>query len=210
MDLKDVNLFVLSLLLSLSNGFSVITVIDSLSGIITGSTTTYTVSSSMPMLSINSSGIVTDDNNTITLMFSDPVDLTISPHLTNKAAVFSNQSPNNTFVGDAGSWSFTPGTQTAGYNPNPWYVFTSSSSSMSNIITTDRIISGGGHSSGAPNAHEDWGAFTINGIQTLTWNIPDGSNRESYMFSAEISVPEPSGSVLLSFGILLLMARRKR
>jgi len=138
-------------------------------------------------------------------MFSGPVNLTIAPHLSNMAAVFSNQNTNNIFSGDAGIWSFTPGTQTPGYTPNPWYTFAGST------LTTDRITTGGGHGSGAPNANEDWGSFSITGVQTLTWTIPDGSNREAFKFSADAAaVPEPSRSVLLGLGFLLLMARRNR
>jgi len=203
MTLTKTYLPILLLLLATARVFSAVTIIDSTSGSIAGSSITYTVSSSNT-ITINSDGIRTDDDNTVMFMFTDSVDLTIAPHLTNTSAVFSNQSPNNSFAGDAGSWSFISGAQTAGYNPNPWYGFSGST------LTTNRITSGGGHGSGAPNANENWGSFVISGVETLTWNIPDGSNREAFLFSVDATVPEPSGSVLLSFGFLLLIARRKR
>ncbi len=198
-------LFCAIALLTTSRAFSAITNIDSLSGTIVGTTTTYTVLSNNA-ITIDGNGIRTGEDNTITIKFTDPVDLTISPHLTNTSAVFSNQSPNNTFSGNAGSWSFTAGTQTAGYTgtSDPWYVITGS------LLATNRITDGGGHGSGAPSADEDWGSFLISGVKTLTWTIPDGSNREAFKFSADVTVPEPSGSILLNFGLLLLIARRKR
>ncbi len=66
------------------------------------------------------------------------------------------------------------------------------------------------HNSGAPLGNEDWGVFVISGVEELTWFKPEGSNREAFLFSADTTVPEPSGSVLLSCGLLLLITRRRR
>lgn len=205
MTLKKINLVPLCLLLMTSTGFSALTVIDSTSGTILGTSTTYTVTSTDD-ITIKNDGINTAENNTITITFTAPVDLTIAPHLSNTTAVFSNTSPNNTFVGDTGSWSFTAGTLTSSLvsDPSPWYVISGST------ITTNKITDGGDHSSGAPRANEDWGSFTISGVQTFTWNALQDANNEAYRFLATAAVPEPSGSVLLGLGFLVLLARRNR
>ena len=157
-----------------------------------------------------------------TITFTAPVDIMIFNSTIDRANNFDDQSGalsadvSAITVGGSTGWSYAPGAfdLTAGTLGDPPPNAVAGLGTDNFTIGNGRIFEAGPGVAGASNALEsdaDWGAFSIVGATSLTYNFSNNTNIDSFRIDAVTStVPEPSAFGLLGLAALGLGLRRRR
>ena len=190
--------------------------------------TTYTVTGDAATEAGDGDGLdfrtTTNGGGSFAINFSAPVDLTFFASEINQGNNFDGEidGANITLTGDTGTWVYTPGltsdsldltngTLTPG-GQNVVGFGNDVDGNPTATIGNGRIFTAGPGvaTSGAPISNGDWGSFSIQGIQTFSYDFSNATNFEGFRIDAVSSVPEPSSLSLLGLGCLVGLARRRR